>query len=252
MAGAETLLDISAIAMSTEVAELAMAATSRLADPRAGVARGALGVPLDDATGYVIAAATPVGKWPVSLGIRMDFLADPPLGGNPLAVVGELIGRDDRGGTTRGEVRDDTGRVVALITQRSHLIPLPHRPTGGTLAREVPPAGVTVRDALGVRESGPGVVDLRPNPLAANGMGNVHGGILICGAEFAAMSAVDARGDLRTTSIDIAYLRPADSAGTTTFRSEVQHRGRSLAVVAVTAQNSAGKPCAVATVIIQS
>lgn len=218
----------------------------------AGCSRGALGVPLDDVTGYLVAAGAPPGKWPVSLGIRIDLLADPPLGGPPMTVTGELIARDEKGGTTRGAVTDGAGRVIALIVQRSHLVPLVDRPAPAPAPVVAPPpAGVTVREALGFRSPQPGVLKLPATPLAANGMGNVHGGILICGAEFAALSALDATGDLRATSVDIAYVRPADARGTTTFRGRVLHRGRSLAVVRVTAVNSANKPCVIATVTIQ-
>ncbi|WP_348537489.1 PaaI family thioesterase [Nocardia carnea] len=217
----------------------------------AGCSRGALGVPLDDVTGFLVASGAPPGKWPVSLGIRIDLLADPPLGGPPMSVTGELIARDEKGGTTRGAVTDAEGRVIALIVQRSHLVPLAGRPAPAPVPAVAPPAGVTVREALGFRAPEPGVLKLPATPLAANGMGNLHGGILICGAEFTALSALDAAGDLRATSVDIAYVRPADPQGTTTFRGRVLHRGRSLAVVRVTAVNSSNKPCAIATVTIQ-
>ncbi len=109
---------------------------------------------------------------------------------------------------------------------------------------------MTIRNALGIRESAPGVVTMPPAPLAANGMDNVHGGILLCGAEFAAMSAVDARGEWRVTSADINYIRPASAEHTTAFAADVVHRGRSTAVVHVIASASSGKPCATATVTL--
>ncbi|WP_342749330.1 PaaI family thioesterase [Nocardia nova] len=87
--------------------------------------------------------------------------------------------------------------------------------------------------------------------FAANGIGDVHGGILLCGAEFAAMSALEADGSLRTTSIDMVFVRPGNANDTTTFRAEVVHRGRSLAVVRVVAVNASGKTCAEATVTVQ-
>lgn len=222
-----------------------------LKDPVAGSCRGALGVPLDDVTGYVVAAGTDADRWPVSLGIRLDFLADPPIDGTRMSVTGELIARDDRGGTTRGAVADDSGRPIALVTQRSHLIAVSTRPSSSTANFDLPAGEMTVRDALGFRDVAVGVVELPPTSLAANGMGNVHGGVLICGSEFAAMSAVGAGGVLRTTSIDIAYVRPGDASSITTFRAEVVHQGRSLAVIRVAAANSSGKPCALATVTVQ-
>lgn len=251
VSGAEALLRVRPVELSADRAELSIGSGPWLRDPVAGLSRGSLGVALDDATGYVVASGTEEGKWPVSLSIRVDFLADPPVDGSSMAVTGELVALDDRGGTTRGAVVDHVGRPLALVTQRSHLVAVDSRPTSSGLNFDLPSDDVTVRDALGFRGSTAGVVELPPSSLAANGMGNVHGGVLICGAEFAAMSAIDAGGVLRTTSIDIAYIRPGDASGTTVFRSEVLHRGRSLAVCRVEAVNESGKPCAVATVIVQ-
>ncbi len=222
-----------------------------LRDSVAGVSRGALAVPLDDVTGYIVASGSPRERWPVSLGIRLDLLADPPMDGSSLTVTGELIARDDRGGTTRGVVVDGTGALIALITQRSHLISVDGPPMAPVLPFVAPGDDVSIRDALGIREPVRGVVELPATALAANGSGNVHGGILICGCEFAAMSALDADGGFRSTSIDIAFVRPGNAAGTTTFRADVVHSGRSLAVVRVTAVNSSAKTCAIATVTAQ-
>ncbi|WLP89012.1 hotdog domain-containing protein [Gordonia sp. NB41Y] len=251
VSGAEALLRVDLVGLSATSAELSMTAGPWLADPVAGVCRGALGVPLDDVTGYVIASGAPQGKWPVSLGIRVDFLADPPVDGAAVSITGELVARDERGGATRGSVVDAAGATVALITQRSHLVAVEEQPTSTAATIAAPAPEVTLREALGVQDFGSGVVELAPTPFAANGMGNIHGGILIVGSELAAMSAVDAHGELRTTSIDISYVRPGNAADTTAFRAEVLHRGRSLMVVRVAAANSSGKPCALATVVLQ-
>ncbi|MEV4123794.1 hotdog domain-containing protein [Nocardia sp. NPDC049707] len=251
ISGAEALVRVSPLSLSPERAELTVESGPWLRDPVAGFSRGALAVPLDDVTGYIIAVGSRRDRWPVSLGIRLDFLADPPTDGSPLAVTGELITRDDRGGATRGTVTDASGAAIALITQRSHLVSLDGPPTG-PVAPFVEPSGATsIRDALGIRERARGVVDMPATALAANGMGNIHGGVLICGVEFAAMSALEADGHLRSTSIDIVFVRPGNAADTTTFCAEVMHRGRSLAVVRVVGANSSGKACAVATVTVQ-
>ncbi|MGW0035162.1 PaaI family thioesterase [Gordonia sp. NPDC003376] len=251
VSGAEALLRVDPVHLSATSAELSMAVGPWLTDPVAGMCRGAFGVPLDDVTGYVIASGAPQGKWPVSLGIRVDFLADPHVDGRAVSVTGELVARDDRGGTTRGSVVDATGATIALITQRSHLVAVDHPPTSTATTIAAPSSTVTVREALGVRDLGAGIVEMAPTPFVANGMRNIHGGMLIVGSELAAMSAVDAHGELRTTSIDISYVRPGDAGDVTTFRSEVLHRGRSLMVVRVAAANSSGKPCALATVVLQ-
>ncbi|MFF3572673.1 PaaI family thioesterase [Nocardia jiangxiensis] len=249
--GAEALVRVQPVDVSAEWGELIVESGPWLRDPAAGFARGALAVPLDDVTGYIVAAGSPRDSWPVSLGIRIDLVADPPVDGSQLVVTGELVARDDRGGTTRGTVVDSTGAVIALITQRSHLVPVEGPPTAPVVAFDAPPDGVCIRDALGIREPSRGVVEMPGTVLSANGIGNVHGGILICGAEFAAMSALGADGDLRSTSIDMAFVRPGSADETTTFRTEVMHTGRSLAVVRVVATAATGKACAIGTVTVQ-
>lgn len=251
ISGAESLLRVRPVSLSAQRTDLSIIAGEWLRDPAAGYVRSAMGVPLDDVTGYVIAAGRTEGWWPVSLGIRVDFVADPPSDGSTLSVTGELVARDMRGGTTRGSVVDLSGTAVALVTQRSHFVPVQDAPTGDPRVIAPPDESVTVREALGISEVSQGIISMAPTEYAANGMHNLHGGVLIIGAEFAAMSAVEADRDFRTTSIDIAYVRPGDAADTTTFRADVVHRGRSLAVVRVSAANSSGKPCALATVVVQ-
>lgn len=250
VSGPEVLLGVTPVILTSQRASLSMEAGPRLADERAGSVRSALAVPLDDVTGYIVAAGAPEGRWPVSLGIRVDFLGDPPSRGRPMTIDGDLIARDERGGITRGDVVGPDGTRIAIVVQRSHLVSVPARPTSRMNLPARPSEAVTIRDALGIREAAPGVVTMPPAPLAANGMGNVHGGILLCGAEFAAMSAVDARGEWRVTSMDINYIRPASAEHTTTFAADVVHRGRSTAVVHVIASASSGKPCATATVTL--
>ncbi|SUE28884.1 thioesterase [Nocardia farcinica] len=251
LGGAEALVRVNPVTFAPQRAQLIVDSGPWLRDDAAGCSRGALGVPLDDVTGYLVALSAPAGKWPVSLGIRIDFLADPLLDGPPMTATGELVGRDERGGTTRGTVTDDRGRVLALVVQRSHLVPVAETPTGTRIPDLVPADDVPLRSALGIRTPAPGVLELPSTVFAANAMGNVHGGILIAGAEFAAMTVLGATGEQRATSIDISYIRPADAAGMTTFRSRVLHQGRSLAVVQVCVVNSSNKPCALATVVVQ-
>ncbi len=230
-----------------------MATGPWLLDQRAGFIRSLVGVALDDVTGHVVAMGAPAGLWPVSLNIRLDFLADPPADGSIMSVHGELVHRDNSSGTTRGHVVDALGGMVALVTQRSHLVPF-----DGPLGAHIVPVeraqdDSTIRDLLrfGHRDS-LSMLTMSPSRYSANGMGNVHGGILIAGSELAAMDALNASGELRSTSIDISFVRPGDASSDTTFESEILHRGRSVAVVRVVARNSAGKQCSIASVTIQS
>ena len=149
-------------------------------------------------------------------------------------------------------LHDADGRVVALVTQRSHLVDLDGMPEYHAGGFETPVTDAPLRQLLGLTETAQGVIEMPPSRLAANGMGNVHGGVLIYASEFAAVTAVGPAPDRCVTSLDIVYLRPGDAAQATSFRTEIVHRGRSLNVVRVAAVGPAGKACAVATVIVQS
>ncbi|MFC8178765.1 hotdog domain-containing protein [Rhodococcus sp. NPDC057297] len=252
-AGAEQLLGIEPVDFSAEHGQLTMATGPWLLDPVAGVTRSPLGVALDDVTGYVVARGAPAGLWPVSLGIRLDFLADPPVDGSPLVVTGDLVHRNANSGTTRGCVTDAGGTPVALVTQRSHLVPFDGPFNTHAVSDEFFRGTMTLRDRLRMAHpESTDVLVMSPTPFSANGMGNVHGGVLILGSELAAHDVVDSGGTFRTTSIDIAFVRPGDGSAETPFHAEVVHRGRTVAVVRVTARNAAGKPCSIATVTLQA
>lgn len=249
-AGPEAILQLTPTVLSVDRAELAVPAGAWFADEIAGTARSALAIPLDDVTGYLVAAGAPPGRWPVSLGIRVDFLADPALTGASMTATAELVGADASGGITRGAILGADGHTIAVVTQRSHLLTM-DMPTAPAVNFSVPESIAPIRQTLGYVESQPGRLALPPNTLAANEMGSTHGGVLITGAEFAAMSALGARGDLRTTSIDTTYLRPADPTVELTFQAQVMHRGRSLILVQVSAFGPSGKPAILSTVILQ-
>ncbi|MDS1112921.1 PaaI family thioesterase [Gordonia westfalica] len=249
--GPEVMLRISGHSMSAEQGRARIETGPWLADPAAGVNRAALAVALDDVTGYVVDSGSPEGRWPVSLNIRMDFVTDPPLDGTVLDVTGELVARDERGAMTTGTVSDPSGRTIATIVQRSHLVDAPTTPGAHATTEVLDAPDSPVRDQLGLVPTAPGVLTMAPTVLSANGMGSVHGGILVCASELAAMSSVEASRQLRTTSIDITYVRPCNAADTTTFTSETLHRGRSLSVVRVVSANSSGKPSSIATVVLQ-
>ena len=247
----EAVLRVEPVSLGAQRAELVVGSGPWLVDPVVGVSRAALGVALDDVTGFVVAAGSRPQKWPVSLGIRLDFLGDPPTDGTAMTAVGELVARDDTGATTRGFAADADGRVVALVTQRSHLVETDDAPESHGAGFDIPPGDAPLSELLGLVAAGPGVVEMPSSPLAANVMGNLHGGVLIYACEYAAVSAIGPAPDLRISSVDIVYLRPGDATQTTRFHTEIVHRGRSLSVVRVTAVGAAGKPGSVATVIVQ-
>ncbi|MBD0860321.1 thioesterase family protein [Gordonia sp. zg691] len=249
--GTEALFRVQPVTLSPDDATMSVGSGLWLTDPDAGVLRGSLGVALDDVTGSVVAAGAPPGRWPVSLGIRLDFVADPPVDGTPMRATGALVSRTATGGVTRGAVIGADDAVIALVTQRSHLVEVEAVPVSATPQIDTAANHVQLREVLGLAPFAHGEWVLPPNPFAANSMGNVHGGVLICASEAAAMSAVGAAGELRTSSIDIIYVRPCDADAVTTFRTEVVHQGRSLVVVRVIADNVEGRPCSIATVTAQ-
>ncbi|MGP3706934.1 PaaI family thioesterase [Gordonia paraffinivorans] len=249
--GPEVMLRIRGMEITAERGTGRMRTGPWLADPDAGIARGALGVALDDVTGYLVDSGSPDGQWPVSLGIRMDFIADPPLDGSPLDLSGELVARYDGGAMSRGVATDASGATIATMIQRSHLVSAPGTPGDHATPELLSAPESPVREQLGLRTSTPDRLTMDPTPLSANGMGSVHGGILVCSSELAAMTAIEAGGRFRTASVDIVYVRPCIASETTTFTSEIVHRGRSLSVVRVVSSNSPGRASSIATVVLQ-
>lgn len=250
-AGAEALVRIDDGVLSATGTTMSVGAGPWLHDPVVGVCRAAMGIVLDDVTGYSVALAAPDDKWPVSIGIRLDFQRDPQLEGAPMAATGEVVGFDAQGAISRGELRTPDGGVVALITQRSHLRTVATKPTAPEVAVSHPAPDSSIRELLRLVDVDSGVVEMRPGLYAANERGDVHGGVQIAGAEFAAMSALNATGGFRTTSADTVYLRPGVASDTNTFRADIVHQGRSMAMVRVDMLSSAGKPCSRTTLVIQ-
>lgn len=69
-----------------------------------------------------------------------------------MSVTGELIAHDHSSGTTRGSVVDGNGDVIALVTQRSHLVSVTATPANAATTFDVPAADVLVSGALGLRD----------------------------------------------------------------------------------------------------
>ncbi|NMO03950.1 PaaI family thioesterase [Gordonia sp. TBRC 11910] len=246
--GADALMRVTPTSLDDQRAVFSIPTGPWLTDPHLGRVRSALGIPLDDVTGYVVAAGVPPGRWPVSLGIKVDFLADAPVDGTSVTLVGELVARTDVGATTRGIAYSETGDMLALVTHRSHLIHVVGRPQTAAFDGPVPDAEAPLRESLAFTTVERGVV-MAPTPWTANVMGNVHGGVLVVGSELAAHSMVGE--GFSTVSIDVSFLRPCDATAPTVFRGDVVHQGRTVAVVHVAAIGHGGRTCAVATVILQ-
>ncbi|WP_347957523.1 PaaI family thioesterase [Gordonia aichiensis] len=247
--GAVSMLRARATALGAERSEFRVETGHWLRDPEIGRVASALAVPLDDATGYIVANAAPTGRWPVSLSMKIDVLRPIPLDGTTIRVAGELAALTDVNALTHGVAYDDAGQVVATLTHRSHLIDATG-PQDRSGFDPVPPDGrVTVREALEIDTIAPGELIMAPTPWSANIMGDVHGGVLVVGAELAAHSALGP--GYTTVSIDATYLRPCDATAETGFHATVVHTGRTTAMARVEARLLSGRPCVVATAILR-
>lgn len=220
---------------------------------------GSLAVLMDDVLGQPIVAARPDGYWPVSTELSIDLTGRLPCDGTVLHGESSLVAGGLGGGLSQSLIVDDGGRTVATGTSRGRYLPI--RP--GTAAS---PPGAADAAETGTMAAAPdstmsllgaSIVDLDENaaivipgdPVFANPLGNVHGGILLCASEMAASLALRSAGHpLETASIRVTYLRPVPAAGEVIFSTEVLYRGRTLGVAQVISRGESGKPCTVATI----
>ena len=185
---------------------------------------GALAVLVDDVLGFAIVEDLPSGRWSVSAEITLDVLRPLPRVGE-VHVTASLVHLDDLGGVSTGRVTDDDGTVIALCTQRGRFIPAPpdlveEGSWGGPVA-----AGDLER-LLGARADEP----MTATEVLANEGGNLHGGISMCVSDLVAGAVAP---ELVTASVHITYTRGIPLGSSVTWRPDVRHRGRSLAVVDV-------------------
>jgi uncharacterized protein (TIGR00369 family) len=210
-------------------------------------AAGSLGVLLDDVLGQAIHLAyRPPDSWSVTTELSIDFRARPPLDGSCVTADAEAVDINPSGGLARGQAFDDHGRLLAIATTW-------HRYAPGVPTPPPPPPlgdrGESMTELLGARTEGEALV-VTWRPELGNPLGTViHGGVVAAAAELAGTRALAAP-DLETESLRIIYLRPAE--GEVTFEPRIVHRGRSLAVVEVTARATTGKPRAHTTLTYRS
>lgn len=166
------------------------------------------------------------------------------------------------GGLARASIHDDDGRLIAEAIghfrylagaprPRSTPPPLPASMIAGPLLELFDVTVEQFDDGIGLQ--------LEAGPKAANPLNNLHGGMSLCLSEVAAMQAARSESEsesasdrVNTTSLHIAYLRPAAAQGTLRFTTEVMHRGRTLAIVRVRCLRPDGKAVSVATVTMQA
>jgi uncharacterized protein (TIGR00369 family) len=100
---------------------------------------------------------------------------------------------------------------------------------------------------LGDRVDGDNAVTALADPCLQNGVGIVHGGIIVAAAETVAAATMNRSREvpMATGSIRANYLRPMSVGGEARYEARVLRAGRSTAIVDVTAVGADGKPAAV-------
>jgi acyl-coenzyme A thioesterase PaaI-like protein len=211
---------------------------------------GALGVLVDDVTGYAVIDGLVGGSWSVSTEIWLDLLGPVPATGT-LAARARILHGSAVSAFTEGWVHDESGDCVAVCRQRGRAIP--EDPTDLRPAVfEVPTRPTDVADLIGLvaLDSDSGVLAVVPH--LENPRRMLHGGITMCAAEVTAVRSRLAAGvDLPTSSIHTAYTRGIPAGSEIVFRAETRHRGRTFWVSTVTGSVD-GKVASVTTVSAQT
>ena len=251
-AGAEALFRVAPVIGDATHGKSRMQTGPWLSDERGLPCRGALGVLMDDVTGYPIAARIPAGHWSVTTELHLDFARSPAADGSILHAESSVIASDADGGLASGRVVDESGQVVAIASARLRFVAA--EITTGSAHDHVPPIGPSassIIELLGAhhrRDNAAAGLELEAAESHCNPLGNVHGGILLCASEIVGNSAVTPEAEFQTTSIAMAFVRPCPGTEPLTFAPRVIYRGRSFAVAQVVARNRAGKTCTTATV----
>lgn len=233
----------------------------QLVDPAGRFATGGLAVLVDSGIGAENHRRRPAGAWTVTTELRIDVLALPRDGSAGLGVRTDHLGDDGHCLTTRGEVLDDDGRVLAGGLVKSMAVkgvvdpegyddepPWPSALVPGTLAE-------VLCLSLEADHSGPGdtrAVEavIAPEPSLANPLGNLHGGVFAAVAEVAGSAVFPHEREVSSSSLDVRYVRQIPLVGPVTVRAEAVHDGRSWGIAHVETRDERGRVCAMATVTV--
>ncbi len=230
-------------------------------DPSGRFATGGLAVLVDSGLGAENHRRRPKGMWTVTTELRLDLIARPREGSTGLGIRADHLGDDGHCLTTRGEVIDDDGKVVAAGLVKSMELagvvdpddyddepPWPSALAPGTLAevlcltlheRRDGPAGTLAVEAV-----------VAPEPALANPLGNLHGGVFAAVAEVAGSAVFPHERQVSSSSLDVRYVRQIPLVGPVTVRAEAVHDGRSWGIAQVVTRDDRGRVCAVASVTV--
>ena len=229
-------------------------------DPSGRFATGALAVLVDSGLGAENHRRRPSGKWTVTTELRLDLLARPREGSTGLAIRADHLGHDGHCLTTRGEVVDDDGEVIAAGLVKSMDFsagmdageyddepPWPSALAPGTLA-EVLCLTLDRQDGPGGTHAVEAVI--APEQALANPLGNLHGGVFAAVAEVAGSAVFPHEREVSSSSLDVRYVRQIPLTGPVTVRAEALHDGRSWGIAQAVTRDERGRVCAVATVTV--
>ncbi|MCO1654237.1 PaaI family thioesterase [Pseudonocardia humida] len=165
----------------------------------------------------------------------------------PLVATGTVVHLAADSALSTGTLTDADGEVLATVTNRSALLPLP--PDGRRGGRGAPsggPVGLTALDLAG----GPSRWTAVGAPPLSNTAGALQGGVVAAVATHALDAAVAAvRPELAgaTFDLDVTYLRAIPSDGSDfSVTAQPLHAGRRLAAARAELHDSAGRLAVVA------
>lgn len=248
--GPENLFGMGPVIAEADHAHASMPTGAWLRGPGGRPSSAGLGVLVDDVLGQAVLTERLPGRWSVTTELSVDVAAPLPVDGQVVSATGAPLQVDDGGGLARGQVRDASGRCLAVATSW-------HRFTARTPPAVLHPPqlpdgvvrGGDLADLLVVGIEGTGGFCLPSRPELNNPQGVAHGGILLCLAVMTAERAFLGRG-LDVASARVAYVRPA--AGDLSFEPMIIHSGQSLGVLRIAVLNASRALCADATVTLRS
>lgn len=252
-----------------------------LKDPLGRFATGGLAVLVDSGLGSENHRRRPRGSWTVTTELRLDLLAKPRDGSIGLGISTDHLGDDGHCRTTRGEVLDDDGRVLAAGLVKSMEIQgvedaevydeSPSWPSAlvpGTLdevlcvtlhpsTQRLDTQRLDTAHLNTAQSTDSGAGDTRaveaviaPEPMLANPLGNLHGGVFAAVAEIAGAACFPHEREVSSSSLDVRYVRQIPLTGPVTVRAEAVHDGRSWGIARVETRDERGRVCAMATVTV--
>ncbi|MGW4479651.1 PaaI family thioesterase [Rhodococcus triatomae] len=215
----------------------------------------ALGVLVDDILGFTLYHRRGDRDGLVSATLSVDFARPTGWHGPHLTADGTVETLDRDGGLASARIVDAAGALVARATLWGSFVDgvTQSRP----IATEITPAPLLEGacdpvDALGAaieRTETGARVTVPPNPVLANAIGSMHGGVLTCAHDLAAGAA--AGGSMRSASLTVNFFTPVHVDVATVFDATVVRAGRRVCVVRVSALSPAGRELSTATVTLR-